>query len=117
MSVKAIINRHGVSVQFERATTSDSPTGAKKRTWANHGTALTGWLQPAMFPGTGFEVVFEKHGNRSFDATHKLYLHSNPNVQEGDRVTISGRVYNVITSAHDQAGVGQVWRVDLQSDG
>jgi len=112
-----MINRYGVSVQFERATATTSATGAAKRTWANLGVAMIGWLQPAMFPGTGYEVTFEKHGNRSFDATHKLYLFADPAVREGDRVTVSGRTYNVVTTAHDQAGVGEVWRVDVQSDG
>lgn len=114
MSAASLIAAKGEPCQFERSTVTSFPTGSTKKTWATIGPGsgtVKGWLQPA-----GANLI-ASYGARQIEVTHKLYVASDPNVKEGDRVTIGGKHYLVAGVELDQAGVGQCWRVDVKSHG
>jgi len=110
MSASGIVNEKGSAVTFARETTANSTTGSQlSSAWSTFAT-LTGWLQPVSSRERA------SYSQRDIEITHKLYLASDPAVVEGDRATIGGVTYRVVSASLDQAGVGEVWKVLLIGD-
>lgn len=110
MSEKSLIDKRGKSITFSRVTKTKSSTGAFKSSTTLDTTSYMGWIQPVSHTES---LDFAQRG---FHATHKLYMYDNPGeLNPGDTVSYGSDIFTVVTSPEDQAGIGRMFVVLLES--
>lgn len=110
LSVASMIADKGTTVAFMRRTVTKSSTLSRDVGPAEvvAGSPTRGWLQPYRSDQR------DRFMTRGLDVWGRVYVETDPLVKEGDWVEVNGEKFAVVETALDQAGIGQVWRVDVR---
>lgn len=90
MSVTALINQHGQSIQVARPTTTVDTSGAMSRSYALAAT-LDGWLQPRSATDSNFS------GRADMQTSGTAYFPGVPDIRTDDVLILSGTDYWHVT--------------------
>lgn len=90
-----------------RPTASKGTSGAEVDTFATAYAALPGMMQPVT---ASWQV---QYAQRKINTTHTYFTNANPTIQNGDKLTFSGRTFYV-QGVRNLCEMGRVTAIDLQ---
>lgn len=90
----------------ENTETKGGTFGEAQSAWTTRKT-ISVWFQDIS------SAEKEEYAKRSLRVTHKVFTCTDPESEEGDRLTVSGTSY-IIRGVVDQAGLGKVYRLDVE---
>jgi len=95
------------SATIQQVSYTIDGTGTRTPTW-NQYKVMKAWLQPTS---SGLRLEYER---RNITVTAKIFVAEDPAAEEGWRVVMPDSKTYVIRGIVDQAGLGRLWRLDVE---
>lgn len=107
MSIARLIAKAGTTLTHERREVVGTG-GSRTTAWTTAASAVACWAQPAT------ARVVQQHAANQTVVSHSVFTATDLGAKAEDRLTISdGRVLAVVGQV-DQAGLGQLYRIDCK---
>jgi hypothetical protein len=109
MSIASMIAKAGQTLTHQRQDAAAvTGSGARKAgAWTTLASGIPCWVQPASADVTARAAA------QQMLVTHEVYLLSDLSARANDRLLI-GSTYYLVHGVTDRAGLGRVWRLDVE---
>jgi head-tail adaptor len=107
MSIESTIASSGHFISVQRATVARDAVGGRAQTWQTIHEAIPAWVQDMN------SRLIATYQQRGLDVSHRIYVNSNLQLREGDRIMFRGRAM-IVVSVINAAGIDRLWQIDTQ---